>query len=202
MRFHIFLFVILFVLVAGCSSKQDAGIGEGVVAPQSSKAPLRSIWDMLPETEEGRENFEKAGKLFDGAHCKDTNVAALFLNRVQEEEEEPHLPSRALLALIASQKGDNRLAFEELTEVIKLQPEPVYYAWRGLVMVRVGMLKAGQNDADYALAQGNVPTAWHVLGALAERKGDKENTCTNYEKACEGGECFAIEDARQRKVCP
>lgn len=144
--------------------------------------------------------------LWKGAQCTDarkadTQLTSLLASR--EGQADVQAEALALRGLARSELGQKEEAFEDLTAAVRHRPIARNYAWRALALWRNGNARGAQVDAQYALRKDKAqPVAHMVLGMAALQAGDTAAACPELRLACEGGECFGLNDAQKAGKCP
>jgi Tfp pilus assembly protein PilF len=108
----------------------------------------------------------------------------------------------AYRGLAYSELGQREEAFEDVTKAIRLDPRAEYYADRGLVSLRGGLLSAARRDLDYSLKKDPKQyRSWNLLGETALREGNGAQACQYYAKGCSNGNCEPLQQARKAGQC-
>lgn len=142
-------------------------------------------------------------QLWTGSVCSNPQEAVTRLDSVLQATP-GNAQALALRGLALSQMSGKRdAAFDDLTAAVKSSPTARHYAWRGLASMRGGNTRAAQSDAKYALRKDpGDPVGHMVLGMLAQEEGRTQDACSSLLKACQGGECSALDAARKQNMCP
>ena len=187
---RIFLRVCLaFFLLAGCVGKEAAPS-----LPDARGLPGK-------RSEEAELLFAKAHVLWKGDTCADPQEAVRMLHEVIAKDPD-FAAAWAYRGLAYSELGKREEAFDDLTKAIRLDPRAEYYADRGLVSLRGGLLAAARRDLDYSLKKDQKQhRAWNILGEAAQREGNAGQACEYYGKGCSNGNCDPLQRARREGQC-
>lgn len=143
--------------------------------------------------------------LWKGMQCTDARKADTQLTTMlasSEGQPGEHAEVLALRGLARSELGMKEEAFEDLTQAVRQKPVARNYAWRALALWRNGNARGAQVDAQYALRKDKAqPVAHMVLGLAALQAGDTAAACPELRLACEGGECFGLNEAKTAGAC-
>jgi len=151
--------------------------------------------------EEAELLFAKAHVLWKGDSCTEPQEAVAILNEVIAKYPD-FAAAWAYRGLAFSELGKREEAFDDLTKAIRLEPRAEYYADRGLVSLRAGVLSAARRDLDYSLKKDQKQhRAWNILGETALREGQAEQACTYYARGCSNGNCEPLRQARKDGRC-
>jgi tetratricopeptide (TPR) repeat protein len=145
--------------------------------------------------------FAKAHVLWKGDTCSEPQEAVQILDEVIALD--PNFAAaRAYRGLAWSELGKREEAFDDLTHAIRLDPRAEYYADRGLVLLRAGVLSGARRDLDYSLKKDQKQyRAWNILGDAALREGNAEQACAYYARGCTNGNCEPLLRARGDGQC-
>ena len=145
--------------------------------------------------------FSKAHVLWKGDSCSNPQEAIRLLDEALAKDGE-YAAAWAWRGLANSELGQREEAFDDLTRAIRLEPGAENYAFRALVSLRAGVLRAAYRDAEYSLKlNARQHRAWNVLGAAALSEEDQPRACANFAKACSNGNCDYLEKARSEGLC-
>ena len=186
-----FLIVCMAVVVlAACAGKKDvappAPDAKGLLGKRSEEAELL---------------FAKAHVLWKGDNCAAPQEAVQLLGEALAKEPD-FAAAWAYRGLAYSELGKRDEAFEDLTKAVRLDPRAEYYADRGLVSLRAGVLSAARRDLDYSLKKDHKQhRAWNILGETALQEGNAAQACEYYAKGCSNGNCEPLQRARKNGPC-
>ena len=176
-------------LLAGCAGKEPA-------LPASDASGLSG-----QRSQEVELLFAKAHVLWKGDSCTEPQEAVRMLDEAIAKDPD-FAAAWAYRGLASSELGKREEAFDDLTKAILLDPRAEYYAGRGLVSLRGGMLPAARRDLDYSLKKDSKQhRAWNILGELSLREGNAEQACQHYAKGCSNGNCEPLQRARNDGQC-
>ena len=177
------------VLLAGCAGKE----------PASLPADVKGLPGQRPRDVELL--FAKAHVFWKGDNCTDPQEALLILTEAITQDQD-FAAAWAYRGLAYSELEKREEAFDDLTKAIRLDPKTAYYADRGLVSLRGGVLSAARRDLDYSLKKDQKQyRAWNLLGEVALREGNTEQACRYYAKGCSNGDCVPLQQARKDGQC-
>jgi len=177
------------VLLAGCAGKASAPS-----APEAGAVPGKHS----PAAES---LFAKARALWQGDTCTEPQEAALILDEALDGDPK-FAAAWAYRGLAHSELGKREEAFDDLTMAVRLDPRAEYYAYRGLVSLRGGVLSAARRDLEYSLEKDPQQyRAWNILGDTALREGNAAQACKYYANGCSQGECEPLRQARNDGQC-
>jgi tetratricopeptide (TPR) repeat protein len=99
--------------------------------------------------------------------------------------------------------GQYQLAIEDLSEAIRLKPDYVdAYNNRGIVLNISGSYKEAIDDFSQAIRlKPDYANAWNNRVLPYINLGDLERACSDAKKACELGNCNALESTRVKGLC-
>jgi len=189
MRHNFLHLCLVVVLLAACSAKESPP-----PAPDARGLPGK-------HHEEAELLFAKAHVLWKGDNCTEPQQAVQMLSEVIAKE--PNFAAAwAYRGLAYSELGKREEAFEDLTKAIRLDPRAEYYADRGLVSLRAGVLSAARRDLEYSVKKEQKQyRAWNILGETALREGSAEQACTYFARGCSNGNCEPLQRARKERQC-
>jgi len=180
--------IAVFVL-AGCAGKEPAP------SPPDARGLPRQ------RSQEVELLFTKAHVLWKGDNCTEPQEAVRILSEAIAQDQD-FAAAWAYRGLAYSEMGKREEAFDDLTKAIRLDPKAEYYASRGLVSLRGGVLSAARRDLDYSLKKDQKQyRAWNILGATALREGNAEQACGYLARGCSNGDCESLQRARKDGQC-
>ena len=187
-RAFLHFFLALFLL-AGCAGKAPAPPppdARGLPGKRSDEVELL---------------FAKAHALWKGDSCAEPQEALRMLQEITVKDPD-FAAAWAYRGLAYSELGQREEAFDDVTKAIRLDPRAEYYADRGLVSLRGGLLSAARRDLDYSLKkEPKQHRAWNILGEAALREGNAAQACQYYAKGCSNGNCEPLQRARKAGQC-
>lgn len=134
--------------------------------------------------------------------CSDPETAVTLLDRAIAISP-GYAEAFARRGLAGSDMGMREKAFDDVTTAIRLDPEPVFYAYRGLILLREGRPFAAKSDLDYSLQLNPAQDLAHNLsGVLALSEGNIPAACEAFKKGCHSGDCSFLNAAKLEKICP
>ena len=180
---------VMVILLAACASKDVAR-----PVPEAKGLPGK-------RSEDVELLFAKAHVLWKGDSCTAPQEAVQMIDEVIAKAPD-FAAAWAYRGLAHSELGKRDEAFEDLTKAIRLDPRAEYYADRGLVSLRAGVLSAARRDLDYSLKKDQKQyRAWNILGETALREGNAAQACEYYAKGCSNGNCEPMQRARKDGQC-
>lgn len=163
----------------------------GVRKPEAEQAfaEARALWK------------RQLSSLVDAEVCADPEKAVALLDKAISIEPS-YAEAYARRGLARSELGNREEAFDNLTTAIRLDPNPEYYAYRGLVSMRGGDGRAAARDIDYSLKKQPAQSRAHNFkGVLALGGDDKKTACEAFARGCANGDCSFFEVAKKEKIC-
>jgi tetratricopeptide (TPR) repeat protein len=189
MRRNFLHLCLVVALLAACASKESASL-----SPDAKGLPGK-------RSEEAELLFAKAHVLWKGDNCTEPQGAVRILDELVAGDPD-FAAAWAYRGLARSELGKREEAFDDLTKAIRLEPRAEYYADRGLVSLRAGVLSAARRDLDYSLKKDQKQyRAWNTLGETALQEGNAEQACAYYARGCSNGNCEPLQRARKDGQC-
>ena len=174
-----------------------------LISEQSAK---RSASELAPEAKLA---FDKARALWgqDSGSvsalevCSDPEQAVSLLDKVISCEPD-YAEAYVRRGLAKSELRLKEEAFDDVSKGIRLHPTPDAYAYRALVSLRAGQVRAAQKDLEYSLSKEQKQhLAKNISGLLLLTLSNKAEACARFREGCSAGDCSFLEAAKADKTC-
>ncbi len=178
------------LLAAGCGRKEPAELGR-----------FNPMGTSGIHNEQAERAFAKAHALWRGEHCSDPDKAIEWLTEAVTLEP-AYAQAWLRRGLAYSDKEWFDLALEDLNKAVRLSPTVESYAYRGLVLMRLGNLLGAEKDLTRAIAMDDsYHRAWNFRGATRLRDQRISQACDDFERGCREGDCTGWNNAVKQGIC-
>ncbi len=188
------LIVGMISLLIGCGDKE---MSPKQAIDQVSSPAKASIWtdEKISFSDKYRDglNFSEPEKLLKEI---DKHLAS------SKENQEDISSLLVLRALVQSQLGAQDAAFDDMTAALQMRPDAELYALRAFILWRGGKMRGAIRDAEYAqLKEDKIALGIMVEGLVFLDENELSKACPKLNEACQAGQCYGIEYAREKGNC-